>query len=236
MLATNVIPSTLLPVYAISIVSAVAIVVVSLLGLQRTLFPGEGHPRSVVRTDSVVITREQMDQGILPDICMVCGQPTPNRQTYSIQYQPKWAEAASLGGYTLGGIPGVIIHLLTSHKVHIPCPICEQHTAERHGRNVYASIGWVLIPVFAGLGAFMGYLRWGKSGDNIAALAIPMGFVGVFAYILPIIYMSWNVVHCEQNSDGNSSAGQICIRRVCSAFASEVRRRQSNWGKTAKKV
>ena len=70
----------------------------------------------------------------------------------------------------------------------------------------------------------------------MAGLAIPMGFVGLFAYILPIIYMSWNVVHCEQNSDGKSKEGQICIRRVCSAFASEVRRLQSNWNKTAQKV
>ena len=234
-LAVNTIPSMILPVYAISIVSAVAIVVVSLVGLQRALFSGAGHSRAVPRTDSVVITREQLDQGVLPDICMICGQPTTNRQTHSIPYQPKWAEAASLGGYTLGGIPGVIIHMMTSHKVHIPCPICEQHTGDRHARNVYASIGWVLIPVLGGLGTFMGYLRWGGS-DFVAGLAIPMGFVGLFAYILPIIYMSWNVVHCEQNSDGKSKEGQICIRRVCSAFASEVRRRQSNWNKTAQKV
>ncbi len=235
MLATNIIPTMLLPVYAISIVSAVAIVIVSLVGLQRSLLPGDAQSRAVARTDSVVITREQLDQGILPDICMLSGQPTTNRETYSIEYQPKWAEAASLGGYTLGGIPGVIIHMLTSHKVHIPCPISEQHIHERHTRNIYASVGWVLIPVLGGLGAFMGYLRWGND-ETVAALAVPMGFVGLFAYIIPIIYMSWNVVRCEQNSDGKSKEGQICIRRVCSAFASEVRRRQSNWSKSAQKV
>ncbi len=235
MLATNIIPSMILPVYAISIVSAVAIVVVSLVGLRRTLFPGQGQSRSVIRTDSVVITREQLDQGILPDICMVCGQPTTNRQTFSIQYQPKWAEAASLGGYTLGGIPGVIIHMLTSHKVHVPCPMCERHTNERHGRNIYASIGWFLIPGLAGLGFIMGRLRWAGNADFLL-LAVPMGFVGLFAYILPIIYMSWNVVHCEQNSDGKSKEGQICIRRVCSAFASAVRRRQSDWAPTSRKT
>lgn len=235
MLITGVIPSMLLPVYAISIFCAVAIVVVSLVGLQRSMFPGDELSRPVARTDSVVMTREQLDQGILPDICAICGEPTTNRQTHSIQYQPKWAEAASLGGYTLGGIPGVIIHMMTSHKVHVPCPICEKHTGDRHSRNVYASIGWVLIPLLGGLSTFMGYLRWGND-EQVAALAVPMGFVGLFAYIIPIIYMSWNVVHCEQNSDGKSKEGQICIRRVCSAFASEVRRRQSNWTNTTPKA
>ncbi|MFO0980090.1 MAG: serine/threonine-protein kinase [Planctomycetaceae bacterium] len=236
MLVTGVIPSMLLPVYAISIVCAVVIVVVSLVGLQRSMFPGDAQSRPVARTDSVVMTREQLDQGILPDICAICGEPTTNRQTHSIQYQPKWAEAASLGGYTLGGIPGVIIHMMTSHKVHVPCPICEKHTGDRHSRNVYASIGWVLIPVLGGLGAFMGHLRWDTSEDHIIATAVPMGIVGLVAYITPVIYMSWNVVHCEQNSDGKSKEGQICIRRVCSAFASEVRRRQSNWTNTAPKA
>jgi hypothetical protein len=218
----------LLGFYAISMVCALAIALLSLAGLRRTLFPGEGQGRLALRTDSVVITREQLEQGILPDICMISGQPTTNRQTFTIQYQPKWAEAASLGGYVLGGLPGVLMHMMTSHKIHIPCPICEQHTGDWHRRNLYASIGWFLIPLLAGYGVLLGNLHF-RSGAEIAALAIPMGFVGLFLYLIPVIYMSWNVVHCEQNSDGTSTAGQISIRRVCTAFASEVRKRQASW-------
>ena len=218
----------LLGFYAISLVCALAIALLSLAGLRRVLFPVEGQGRSVARTDSVVISREQLEQGILPDICMVSGQPTTNRQTFTIQYQPKWAEAASFGGYVLGGIPGVILHMMTSHKIHIPCPICEQQTGDRHHRNLYASIGWFLIPLLAGYGVLLGNLRDHKVED-VAAIAIPLGFVGLSLYLIPVIFMSWNVVHCEQNSDGKSTAGQISIRRVCTAFASEVRKRQASW-------
>jgi hypothetical protein len=39
--------------------------------------------------------------------------------------------------------------------------------------------------------------------------------------------MSWHTVKIEQISDGTTSNGQVSLRRVCTAFASEVRRRQA---------
>ncbi len=171
------------------------------------------------RTDSVVITREQLDQGILPDICMLSGQPTSNRETYSIDYQPKWAEAASLGGYTLGGIPRRDHpHADISPQGNIPCPISEQHIHERHTRNIYASVGWVLIPVLGGLGAFMGYLRWGND-ETVVALAVRW----VSSVCLHTSFRSFTCLGmwCDVNrtpmvSRKSRKEGQICIRRVCS--------------------
>lgn len=219
--------------YAVPILCALSLVMASLAGIRRTFLETNELSSRVSRTDSVVITREQLEQGILPDICMICGEATTNRVTYSIDYQPKWAEAASLGGYMLGGIPGVIMHMMTSHELHVSCPICNQHQGHWRNRNVYASIAWVLIPLLAGMGFLTGFLYPEDRMKMVAAaLTISMGVVGILSYVIPVIWMSWNVVKVEQISDGTKSGSQISLRRVCTMFASEVRRRQAGFKTT----
>jgi predicted Ser/Thr protein kinase len=190
--------------------------------------------RRIARSDSVVITRGQLEQGLLPDLCMICGDPTTNRETRAIDYQPKWAEAASLGGYMLGGIPGVIVHMMTSHTLHVPCPICEQHHGHWHRRNLYASLAWMQIPLFGGIGFAIGSVAMDVSGGGVSGgteqgimLAIAFAVFGLIAYLVPLITMSCNLVKVEQISDGTKSGSQISLNRVCTTFASEVRRRQA---------
>jgi predicted Ser/Thr protein kinase len=214
--------------YAIPIICALSLVMLSLSCLRRVFFEGKAHSSSVSRTDSIVVTHGQLEQGILPDVCMICGEATSNRVTSSIEYQPKWAEAASFGGYVLGGIPGVIVQLLTSHKLQVTCPICNRHAGHWRNRYVFASIGWMLPPLLAGLGYLTGSQFPQINNNGVStAMGASMAGVGWLCFLVPVIWMSWNVVRIEHISDGTTSEAQVSIRRVCTAFASEVRLRQA---------
>ncbi len=220
--------------YAIPILCALSLGMLSLSGIRRAIFEDRGQP-SVPRSDSVVVTREQLEQGILPDICMISGVPTSNRVSHTIEHQPKWAEAVSLIGFILGGFPGLFVYMITMQTFHVSCPICNQHEGHWRNRNVFASIAWMLVPLAGMFGVIIGFQYPGITGKNLGpSLGIAMGILGLLSYLIPVIWMSWRLVKIEQISDGNTSDTQVVLRRVCMPFAEEVRRRQAALHETSR--
>jgi serine/threonine protein kinase len=220
--------------YVIPIVCVFSLTLLGLSGMRRVLFR-HGGVFNVSRSDSVVVTRKQLEQGILPDICMISGVTTYNRVAYTSQYHLKWSEAWSLTGNSLSGIPGALLHMLAVHTLHISCPINSPHEGHWRNRNVYANVGWMLIPLL-GLPALMIGLQFpdvpgqdpGVAAMNLGmTLGVTMSIVGLLCYLVPVIWMPWHMVRIEQISDGTTSSGQVSFSRVCLAFASEVRRRQA---------
>ena len=220
--------------YVIPIVCSLSLALLSLSGM-RNVFSEERKGSTVSRSDTVVVTRQQLERGILPDICMISGVPTSNRVAYTSQYHLKWAEAWSLTGNSLSGMPGAFLHMLAVHTLHIACPISTQYDGHWRNRNVYASIAWMLIPLL-GLPAVMIGFQYpdvagqhpGLAATNLAVtLGVTMSIVGLVCYLVPVIWMSWHTIKIEQISNGPTSNSQVSLSRVCSAFAAEVRRRQA---------
>jgi hypothetical protein len=157
----------------------------------------------------------------------VCGQPAVDRESCTIEFQPKWAEAASLGGYIMGGIPGVLVQMMTSRTLQVACPTCERHRGLWHTRNLYASIGWILILLFGGAGAAISMLVYDEVDGPAIFLTLSAAVAGLLVYLVPVIWMSCQVVKVAAVPDHQGKSTLISLQRVCTPFASEVRRRQS---------
>ena len=154
---------------------------------------------------------------------MVCGEHTTARVKTTIQYQSKRAQAAMMLGFFLGGIPGVAIAILTSHETPVACPVCARHRNHWSRLTIFASIGWMIPILLAGLGFLIGYLASNSTSVDRPGTAAFVGMMtglvsGAAIYLVPVIYLCCTVVKCEQTSDDH-----ISFNRVSSAFARAAR-------------
>ncbi len=214
--------------YFLPLGMASLLLILSGFGLRRTVFGEISQPaEEPSRGDVVVVGVRDVVAGRLPDLCMVCGEHTAVRVKTTISYQSKAAQAAMMLGFILGGIPGVVIAILTSHETPVGCPVCSRHRHHWSRLTIFASIGWMIPILLAGLGFLVGYLASHSTSVNhpgpTAFLGMVTGLVcGAAIYLIPVIYLCSTVVKCEQTSDD-----QITFNRVSSAFASAARTQKS---------
>ncbi len=185
---------------------------------------------SANRSDSVTVGQQEAETGLLPDVCMVCGCETHERVSVKIHHQPEWAQGLMMLGFFCGGIPGVIIAIMTSKEIRASTPICHDHRNHWNRLVLFASIGWLLPVVLGGIGAIIGTLI---SGDVLpdrsifAAIGVVAGIVpGLILYLWPVIYLACTVVKCDM-----THTDKITFSRVSSAFAWAVRQRQPSAAK-----
>lgn len=215
------------PCYFLSLGMAAMLLILSGSGLRRAVF-GEVSPpnQEVSRADMVVVGIKEIAASRLPDLCMVCGTQTTERVKATIHYQSKAAQAAMMLGFFLGGIPGVIIGILTSHETPVACPLCARHRNHWSRLTIFASIGWIIPILLAVSGFILGYFASHSTSINTPEPAAFLGLVsglisGAAIYLIPVIYLSCTVVKCEQTSDND-----ISFSRVSSAFANAARIQQ----------
>jgi hypothetical protein len=216
------------PGYFLPLGMASILLILSGSGLRRAIFGDVSQPtQETSRSDIVVVGVKDVAAGRLPDLCMVCGEHTTERVKTTISYQSKPAQAAMMLGFILGGIPGVAIAILTSHETPVACPICDRHRNHWSRLTIFASIGWMIPFLLAGLGFLIGYLAsYSTSVDRpgtAAFVGMMSGLVsGAAIYLIPVIYLCCTVVKCEQTSDDH-----ISFNRVSSAFARAARNQKS---------
>ena len=210
--------------YFLPLGMASMLLILSGSGLRRAVFGEVSQPaQEAQRGDIVVVGAKDVAAGRLPDFCMVCGEHTTARVKTTIHYQSKAAQAAMMLGFFLGGIPGVAIAILTSHETPVACPICARHRNHWSRLTIFASIGWMIPILLAGVGFLIGYLASNSSSvdrpETAAFVGMLTGFVsGLAIYLIPVIYLYCTVVKCEQTSDHH-----ISFNRVSSAFARAAR-------------
>lgn len=216
------------PCYFLPLGMASILLILSGSGLRRAVFGDVSQQtQESSRGDIVVVGVKDVVAGRLPDVCMVCGEHTTTRVRTTISYQSKAAQAAMMLGFILGGIPGVAIAILTSHETPVACPICARHRNHWNRLTIFASIGWMIPILLAGLGFLVGYLvsdsRSIEHPEPPAFVGMVTGLVcGAAMYLIPVIYLSCTVVKCEQTSEEH-----ISFNRVSSAFAKAARSRKS---------
>ena len=212
------------PGYFLPLGMASILLILSGSGLRRAVF-GEVSPpgQEPSRGDIVVVGIKEVAAGRLPDLCMVCGEHTTARVETTIHYQSKAAQAAMMLGFILGGIPGVVIAILTNHETPVACPICVRHRHHWSRLTIFASIGWMIPILLAALGSMVGHLTGNPGLTNRPVTAAGIGLMtglvcGLAIYLIPVIYLCCTVVKCEQTSDHH-----ISFNRVSSAFARAAR-------------
>ncbi len=213
------------PGYFLPLGMASILLLLSGSGLRRAVFGEVSQPaQESVRGDIVVVGVKDVAAGRLPDFCMVCGEHTTARVKTTIRYQSKQAQAAMMLGFILGGIPGVVIAILTSHETPVACPVCVRHRNHWSRLTIFASIGWMIPILLAGLGFLIGCLASNSTSVNdrpgtAAFVGMMTGLVsGAAIYLVPVIYLCCTVVKCEQTSDDH-----VSFNRVSSAFARAAR-------------
>ncbi|MBC7967547.1 MAG: hypothetical protein H7Z17_16660, partial [Fuerstia sp.] len=212
------------PCYFLPLGLASMLLILSGSGLRRAVFGEDSRPaQESLRGDIVVVGVKDVAAGRLPDLCMICGEHTTERVKTTISYQSKPAQAAMMLGFIFGGIPGVAIAILTSHETPAACPMCARHRNHWSRLTIFASIGWMIPILLAGLGFLFGYLASHSTSINNPEPAAFLGLIsglisGAAIYLIPVIYLCCTVVKCEQTSDTD-----ISFSRVASAFARAAR-------------
>lgn len=163
------------------------------------------------------------ESGRLPDVCMVCGGPAHERLKKTIEYQPKWAESLMILGFILGGIPGVIIAVMTQKQTLVALPFCSKHKTHLNQLIKLASVGWLLPVLTGGVGILVGYLptRHLPPLQPLAISGLVIGIVlGLISYVLAVIWLSFHRVKIEQKEEH-----EVIFSRVSPKFAVAVRER-----------
>jgi len=175
------------------------------------------------RSDSVIVGQQEAESGLLPDVCMVCGCETQDRVSIKIHHQPEWAQGLMILGFICGGIPGVIIAIMTSKEIRATTPICHDHKNHWNRLVLFASIGWLLPVILGGIGAIVGMSTHSFVWNDRGGTGLVCGIVlGLTLYLWPVIYLACTVVKCEV-----TRKDKLTFSRVSSAFAQAVRQRQS---------
>ncbi len=159
----------------------------------------DADSRRPIRTqtgrDWVTLTRHQVENDLLPDICMVCGTPTQNRVNKTFGFAKYFK----------------------TKEMRVSCPMCPRHRG--HWRNLVltASIGWLLMFSLASVGMLVGMAISPRHGGPWAAGAGIGFFVGLGVYLGTVIYLACTRVTVESITDN-----EIRFRRVSAAFANAV--------------
>ncbi len=168
------------------------------------------------------------ESGRLPDVCMVCGGPAHERLKKTIEYQPKWAESLMILGFILGGIPGVIIAIMSQKQTFVALPFCPKHKNHSNQLIKFASVGWLLPALTGGVGILVGYLptRHLPPLQPLAISGLVVGItLGLISYLLAVIWLAVHRVKIEQKAEH-----EVIFSRVSPKFASAVRERSGRPG------
>lgn len=223
--ATNVVIE---PGYYLPLLCSGLLILLNLAAVRRAVLDTTEEEATNHRADSIVLNRNDVDPsnlqaGLFPDLCMICGQDAAIRVPRKIEFQPKWAEALTFAGLVLGGIPGIIISMVTTEEIDITCPVCTRHRNHWSQLTHFASIGWVIPLLSAGLGFLTGYLpsTWDRNIDKeSSAICLVIGLLaGLALYVIPIVVLNLRQIKCRLQDDN-----RVVFHRVSSEFAGAVRR------------
>ena len=176
----------------------------------------------IVGRDSVWLSRQQVDDGDLPGVCMVCGDPAEQRVSHTFSYQSENAQLMTAAGIFLGIFPGLIVASLTQHQQRVSCPMCRRHTNHWSHVGWFAGTGWLLLPALAGIGWSVGILLDASSYTAATALAISLGVVGLATYVILLIRRATALVRCDRITDE-----RVEFSRVSTEFATAVRQQRA---------
>jgi hypothetical protein len=165
--------------------------------------------------DWVTLTRQQTENGALPQVCMACGNRATCWVNKSFSYTPDWI----VWLYLAGIVPGIVAEHFFTKQMRVACPCCHAH--RRHWLVLYwtAGVGWLLAGLlFAGAGYLLATaLAAGSSIGAYIGLGVGAG-LGIVLWIGVLIYL------CNTRITATKVTEQeITLQRVADTFARAVR-------------
>lgn len=180
-----------------------------------------GSEANVGSTD-VIVPESKFDGDDFPDVCAVCGRHTERRQTKEFSVTKKSATPLIVMFMILFFPLGIAIAIWATKKMRVTLPVCYRHRNHWLELVLFASLGWVLIPLGAISGVYFGgALTFNGNGNYQGGdpmIIIPLCLAGIIAYVGPIIYLASTRVKSEELTRRG-----LRIQNVASAFSRAYR-------------
>ena len=103
---------------------------------------------------SVSLGAYQAEEGLLPPVCMKCGERTEDVQPKKFSWVPEWTVVLILAGL----LPYFIVSLALTKKMTILAPMCDAHRGHWRWRGLFTFLGLVFVVMI-----FVGGVVYGQS-------------------------------------------------------------------------
>jgi hypothetical protein len=171
--------------------------------------------------DWVTISKQQVEADALPPVCMACGGPASCRISRTFSFEPEWVQYL----YFVFLVPGVIAEYLLKKEMRVACPLCDQHKDHWSKLVWAATTGWLGVPLFAGLGYWVGPMIFSSEGAALIGLAVG-SCVSLIAYVGVVMYVANTRIHATKITDHD-----ITFQRVADGFVRAIKDHQGGMAK-----
>lgn len=146
----------------------------------------------------------EAEQGLLPPVCMQCGEPATENEAKSFSWHPSWA-------WLLFGILGA---LLTQKKCVVRAPFCQDHRDHWRWRNKVTG-GLIIAPLLVSLGV-IALFAFIDNNDLTKTLG-PVAAIGCVALAIAGLIGSI-IVQSKAIAATEITAESIFLKNVCPEF------------------
>lgn len=125
----------------------------------------------------VTITREELEDGLLPPVCALTGAPTDDVKKKTFMWQPGWVSVLILAGL----LPYLIVSLMMRKQMRVELPMVR----DRHGHwiwRVLVGLSGVTIGFSAIIGG--GLLAENRGSESVGGV---LALVGVSVVLVSLI-------------------------------------------------
>jgi hypothetical protein len=166
---------------------------------------------------SIQLSRDEAEEGDLPDVCMCCGEPATVRKRYRFTAHPPWIYVLLPFGY----VPYVIVAAVLTEHVRCYTLFCPRHKNHWRRRTLIIWGAFVaMLALIAGSFALVGALsdQLSKATQNILFGSLCVGSVVlVLSWLISIPIIQVTAIH-----PANVSECWLTLKGVSPAFADAV--------------
>jgi len=146
---------------------------------------------------SVTLSKYECTRGVLPRICMWCGEPADEIKTKSFG----WFHPLIYLTLFIGFLPFVIIALVLTKRMTVDAPFCHEHRGHWARRNLLVS-GTLMMVLALGIGSIV-YMSSQPVGqrDEITAFFCVAAAVLLFAWLVLSMYVSLTAIRVTEITD-----------------------------------
>jgi hypothetical protein len=124
---------------------------------------------------NVRLMRVEAERGLLPPVCMECGQPATENVAKKFTWHPSWTIFLLI----LWVLPGLIIMMLIEQKCLVRAPFCEEHVSHWRRRNRIILSGFIILILLLFAVVSLAFIPDNKAALDSVMGAACFGWVGI---------------------------------------------------------